>query len=951
MPKPSLDLFLIPGSSEEENRLLSFWLRCIFLVASGILACYALIAFFRNLTAEIYIFIGVYLAVFAGLYLLLGRGYLRLVSLLFCLSGICGLLFATYRFGGVRSASYSALVIVIIISGMFLRGRLTVFTTAVSILAGLFLLMAEVDGFYKPGEAFLTPFSAWFANSLIFILAATLLGIATRQVRGSMRQVAIEIAERRRVEGELRAKSQVQAALHEMALTILNRQELFPLLDSILTRAENLADTKHGYIDLLTPDSQTFEQIVGHGVFTQLDGTIVPKGQGLDGLVLATGITKSVDNYQTWPDRIQSYATAGFQAIAAIPLIMDGKVVGILGLAHTDPERRFSSAQLEILEQLSELAALALENTRLYQTVQAELTERKRAQEALLRSEENLLLALNAARMGTWDWELSTNKIIWSDPARTIFGLDEMPAVQTYTDFITRTAKGDRDRIEKAFKKSLKTPETLFAIEHRLVWPDESIHWAETKGQVYLDQYKKPIRMAGTITDITVRKLAEDSIRKSNKRLERDTVMLKRRSTLLQVAAEVSRAVSAFLDPAVLSKEVVEIVRKGFGLYFVGLFLIDEKREYAVLQAGTGKAGREMLKNGHKLLIGNTSMVGWSIANQRARIALDVGKDAVRFSNPLLPATRSELALPLITRGQALGALGIQSEVEAAFSQEDIETFQTMADLLANAILNAQLYGQLGTELEERKRAEEEVRQLNAELEERVQSRTQDLQAANRELEAFSYSVSHDLRAPLRAIDGFSHILIDDFQTTLPEDGASYLQKIRGASAQMAQLIDDLLRLSRINRAEIRCDPVNLSLLANSVAGELQSRDPDRVVKLEIAPDLQTLGDERLLRVAIENLMSNAWKFTGKTAQARIEVNQTYRDQKVVFYIRDNGVGFEMAYADKLFGAFQRLHTVEEFPGTGIGLAIVQRVIHKHGGRIWTESAPGHGATFYFTLS
>lgn len=167
----------------------------------------------------------------------------------------------------------------------------------------------------------------------------------------------------------------------------------------------------------------------------------------------------------------------------------------------------------------------------------------------------------------------------------------------------------------------------------------------------------------------------------------------------------------------------------------------------------------------------------------------------------------------------------------------------------------------------------------------------------------------------------------------------------------MAQLIDDLLRLSRINRAEIRCDPVNLSLLANSVAGELQSRDPDRVVKLEIAPDLQTLGDERLLRVAIENLMSNAWKFTGKTAQARIEVNQTYRDQKVVFYIRDNGVGFEMAYADKLFGAFQRLHTVEEFPGTGIGLAIVQRVIHKHGGRIWTESAPGHGATFYFTLS
>lgn len=948
--KPVLDFFLTPSSSEEENRLLSFWLRRIFLVAGGILICYTLIALIRQLTSEIYIFIGLYLAVFAGLYLLLRRGYVRLVSLLFCLSGICGLFFAAYRFGGVRSASYSALIIVIILSSMFLRGRLTVLTTAVSILAGLFLMIAEENGAYIPGEAFLTPRSSWIANSLIFILAATLLGIAARQVRGSMRQAAIEITERRRVESELREKSQYQAALHETALSILNRRELFPLFESILSRAEELAGTTHGYVDLLTPESQTIQQIVGHGVFKQLDGTVFPTGQGVDGLVLATGETKSVDNYQVWPDRIQTYALTGFQAVAAVPLSMGGEVIGIIGLAHTEPERKFSAAQLEILEQLSELATLALENARLYQAVQDELTERKRAQEALLRSEENLRLALNAARMGTWDWELSTEKIVWSDAAQRIFGLKETQAIQTYADFISHSAQGDRERLHKAFEKSLKNPETLFAIEHRIVWPDESIHWVESKGQVYLDQNNTPVRMAGTITDITVRKLAEDSIRKANRRLERDTVMLKRRSTLLQVAAEVSRAVSAILDPSVLSKEVVEIVRKRFGLYYVGLFLIDEQFEFAILQAGTGKAGREMLKKGHKLEIGNTSMVGWCIANQHARIALDVGEDAVRFSNPLLPGTRSELALPLISRGQALGALTIQSNEEAAFTQEDIETFQTMADQLANAILNARLYEQVGKELEERKRAEEEVRQLNAELEERVESRTQDLQAANREMEAFSYSVSHDLRAPLRAIDGFSRILIDDFQSGLPQDGAAYLQKIRNASTQMAQLIEDMLRLSRINRAEIRFDPVDLSMLVQSVVIELQSREPERVVEVEIAPGLQTLADERLLRVAIENLMSNAWKFTGKTAQAKIEVGQIKTGDKEAFYIRDNGVGFDMAYAHKLFGAFQRLHSSEEFPGTGIGLAIVQRVIHKHGGRIWTEAEKGKGATFYFTL-
>jgi light-regulated signal transduction histidine kinase (bacteriophytochrome) len=329
---------------------------------------------------------------------------------------------------------------------------------------------------------------------------------------------------------------------------------------------------------------------------------------------------------------------------------------------------------------------------------------------------------------------------------------------------------------------------------------------------------------------------------------------------------------------------------------------------------------------------------------------LDVGKDAVRFSNPLLPNTRSELALPLISRGQPLGALTIQSEEEAAFSQEDIETFQTMADQLANAILNARFYEQLGKELEERKRAEEEVRQLNAKLEERVQARTEELQAANREMEAFSYSVSHDLRAPLRALDGYSRILLDDFMEFLPEDGAGFLNKIRTASGQMAQLIDDLLRLSRLNRTEVRFDPVNLSELVQTVINDLQARDPNRVISIEISPGLQTKGDERLLRVALENLLSNAWKFTGKTAQPKIEIGQFKAGEKDTFYIRDNGVGFDMTYADKLFGAFQRLHSTEDFPGTGIGLAIVQRVIHKHGGRIWAEAEKNKGATFFFTL-
>jgi len=950
MPRPILDFFLSHHSSEQEDRLLGYWLRRIFLAASGIMLFYAVVALFIHSPAEIYIFLCLYLAIFAGLFLILNKGHIHLASLLFSLSGLCGLIYATYRFGGVRSASYSTLIIVICVTGMFLRGKITALVTGISILAGLILLVAEIKGYYLPNEAFLTPVSSWIASFVIFIMTATLVGVAARQVRGSIRRATSEITERRRIESELREKGQYQAALHETALAILNRRELLPLFESILSRAENLVDTQHGYLDLLTADGKTVEQVVGHGVFKSLDGTIVPKGQGVDGLVMATGTAKSVDNYQVWPDHIAEYAQAGFQAIAAIPLNMNGKVAGIIGVAHTDPNRKFSPAQLEILEQLSELATLAMENTRLYQAAQEELAERKRTQEALLRSEENLRLTLNAARMGTWDLNLSTNKIIWSDAASTIFGLADMYTVRTLNDFINCIDPADRERIQKIFEKSLKSPENLFVIEHRIAWPDGNVHWAETKGLIYLDDDGQPARISGTIADITSRKLVEDSIHKANKRLERDTVMLKRRSTLLQVAAEVSRAVSAILDPSVLIKEVVEIVRKRFGLYYVGLFLVDEKSESAILQAGTGKAGRALLKKGHKLPVANTSMVGWCIINQRARIALDVGKDAVRFSNPLLPNTRSELALPLLSRGQPLGALTIQSEEEAAFSQEDIETFQTMADQLSNAILNARFYEQLGKELEVRKHTEEKVRQLNAELEERVQARTEELQAANREMEAFSYSVSHDLRAPLRAIDGYSRILLNDFMDSLPSEGAEYLQKIRTASAQMAQLIDDLLRLSRITRTEVRFDPVDLSTLVQSILDELQNRDPSRTVSVEIMPKLQTRGDERLLRVALENLLNNAWKFTGKTAKAKIEVGQIIIKGKEAFYIRDNGVGFDMTYADKLFGAFQRLHSIEEFPGTGIGLAIVHRVIQKHGGRIWAEAEKGKGATFFFAL-
>ena len=231
-----------------------------------------------------------------------------------------------------------------------------------------------------------------------------------------------------------------------------------------------------------------------------------------------------------------------------------------------------------------------------------------------------------------------------------------------------------------------------------------------------------------------------------------------------------------------------------------------------------------------------------------------------------------------------------------------------------------------------------------------VRDRTAQLQAVNQELEAFAYSVSHDLRAPLRALDGFSAALLSQYQNQLDEQGRHYLNRIQAASRRMEVLINDMLHLSRITRREMVRRPVDLSGLAQEIANELKAAAPDREVEFVIAPEMTARGDEHLLRIVLENLFKNSWKFTSLQPRARIEFQTTDHSGGRVYFVRDNGVGFDMAYVDKLFAPFQRLHAMEEFPGTGIGLVTIKRIITRHGGRIWTEAAPDQGATFYFTL-
>ncbi|HVQ45468.1 MAG TPA: response regulator [Gemmatimonadales bacterium] len=304
---------------------------------------------------------------------------------------------------------------------------------------------------------------------------------------------------------------------------------------------------------------------------------------------------------------------------------------------------------------------------------------------------------------------------------------------------------------------------------------------------------------------------------------------------------------------------------------------------------------------------------------------------------PILFLTAADTSQTQAVRGYAVGAVDyLIKPVVPEFVRSKVAVFVELAK--KNELLRRQ-----AALLAQSEQAALELAETRAEL-------VRDLEHKNRELESFSYAVSHDLRAPLRRIDSFSRAILESQGRRLDDEGRKFLSRVREASQQMAQLIDDVLYLSRVTRSDLRDQDVDLSEVAELVVSRLQEGQPNRRMEVKIRPGVVVTGDGQLLKIALENLLQNAWKFTGHQAEPRIEFGVTQTSGEPTYFIRDNGAGFEMTYAARLFGPFQRLHSQQEFPGNGIGLATVQRIIHRHGGKVWAEGLVGQGATFYFTL-
>lgn len=496
----------------------------------------------------------------------------------------------------------------------------------------------------------------------------------------------------------------------------------------------------------------------------------------------------------------------------------------------------------------------------------------------------------DSTETGTFNWRIIDNKINFCDRSLKILGLNHFDG--SYQSFLQIIHPDARESVDLAIVKAIRTHTDLeIKCPISIIKSSSNINWIQMQGKFRYNLNNKPIRLTGIVMNITPEELASSAVNSNYTRVQ------------LPVSPSLTE-LAKIVDILPVYIWVVDIKTKTVSL-------INQKlsQSLGINQMANANEPRNprQLNLGHKI---------------EEYFSLDHTRQIIWQHQQVL------------TYGQELH---VQEKVNLA---DGVHHFDTTITPLCNG--DGEIYALMHTS--------QDIPDLTA-TREALSQRTLQLEAANKELESFSFSVSHDLQAPLRVINGFCQVLWENYQPHLDDRGQHYLQRIQANSEKMSDLIDALLQLSRVTRSQMKSVIVDLSQIAQDIVEELRAREPERQIEVTITPNLQAKGDPQLLRIVLSNLLNNAWKYTSKRSQAKIELDVvSVAENQLAYFVRDNGAGFDLEYADKLFTPFKRLHTQEDFPGTGIGLATVQRIIYRHGGKVWAESECDLGATIYFSL-
>lgn len=642
-----------------------------------------------------------------------------------------------------------------------------------------------------------------------------------------------------------------------------------------------------------------------------IDGSAIGPNAGSCGTAAFRGepvIVADIARDPLWVDYRAQALPHGLRACWSVPFCdSQGRVLGTLAVYYRAPRSPIAT-ELEEVKQAAYLASVAVERTR--------------AEMALRSIEQRHRLVSRATNDVIWDWDIVNQRLEWNECAKTLFGYTEADVGSYPLWWDEHLHPDDRDRASAGVLAVIESGGQFWSGEYRFRRADQSYADILDRGYIMRDQRGVPIRMIGAMQDITERKHVEQALRTSEETARSFQEQLK---TLHALSSELSSAAS-FDD---LCRMAVELGCSRLGFDRLGLWFIDDDPRFKLGSFGIDEHGNLRDERGIRTRIGTTSLPADVFFDSfpmhfddDAELYNDQGEVVGRGWNGMAALWDSERPIGYISADNLLSRL-------------PVSPYQM--ELLA-------LYGSTLGYLVVRMRAA-------LELEQRISERTLQLAAANKELEAFSYSVSHDLRAPLRHIDGFARLLAQREGDRLDDTSVRYLRVIGEAARKMGRLIDDLLAFSRMSRTEMQTQPVDLQQVVADVQHDLVPAMEGRMIDWQIGPLPVICGDPAMINVVFSNLLSNAVKYTAPRAHAQITIDATAgAGDEIVIAISDNGVGFDMAYAHKLFGVFQRLHRDEEFEGTGIGLATVRRIINRHGGQAWAIGALDGGATFYITM-